>query len=89
MGTRSYFYVPPGMTSGTLCFRVVHPFVCLSVCPSVIHTLGVPLCVQCPAKAMPFQQIIMHALQCQHDVDVHILFCFDLDLHLNCFRGCV
>ena len=27
----------------------------------------VPLCMQCPAKAMPFQQIIMHALQCQHD----------------------
>ena len=26
----------------------------------------VPLCVQCPAKAMPFKQIIMHAWQCQH-----------------------
>ena len=44
----------------------------------------VSLCVQCPAKAMPFQQIIMHALQCQHDVDVHLLFCFDIDLHLTC-----
>ena len=44
----------------------------------------VPLCVQCPAKVMPFQQIIMHALQCQHDVDVHLLFCFDIDLHLTC-----
>ena len=30
---------------------------------------------------MPFQQIIMHALQCQHDVDIHLLFCFDIDLH--------
>ena len=38
---------------------------------SVRHILGVPLCVQRPAKTMPFQQIIMHALQCQHDVDVH------------------
>ena len=27
------------------------------------------------AKAMPFQQIIMHALQFQHDIDVHLLFC--------------
>ena len=48
--------------------------------PSVRHTLGVPLCVQRPAKTMPFQQIIMHALQCQHDVDVHLLFCFDLHM---------
>ena len=44
----------------------------------------VPLCVQCPAKAMPFKQIIIHALQCQHDIDVHLLFCFDIDLHLTC-----
>ena len=41
----------------------------------------VPLCGQRPAKVMPFQQIIMHALQCQHDVDVHLLFCFHLHLH--------
>ena len=34
----------------------------------------VPLCVQHPARAMPFQQIIMHALHSQHDVDVHLLF---------------
>ena len=54
------------MTGGTLCFRAVRPF--------VRHVLGVPLCVQRPAKAMPFQQIIMHALQCQHDLDVHLLF---------------
>ena len=47
----------------------------------------VPLCVQCPAKAMPIQQIIMHALQCQHDVDVYLLFCFDLDLHITSSRG--
>ena len=46
----------------------------------------VPLCVQYPAKAMCmlFKQIIMHALQSQHDVDVHLLFCFDIDLHLTC-----
>ena len=44
----------------------------------------VPLCMQCPAKAIPFQQIIIHALQCQHDIYVHLLFCFDLDLHLTC-----
>ena len=40
----------------------------------------VPLCLQRPAKAMPFQQIIMLALHYQHHVDVHLLFCFDLDL---------
>ena len=37
-----------------------------------------------PSKTMPFKQIIMHALQCQHDVDVHLLFCFVIDLHLIC-----
>ena len=47
----------------------------------------VPLCLQCPAKAMPFQQIVMRALQCQHDVDVHLLFCFDLDLQITCSWG--
>ena len=47
----------------------------------------VPLCVQHPAKAMPVQQIIMHALQCQHDLDVHLLFCVDLDLHIASSRG--
>ena len=46
-----------------------------------------PLCVQCLAKAMPFQQISMHALQCQHDLDVHLLFCVDLDLHITSPRG--
>ena len=54
-----------------------------SVFPSVRHVLGVPLCVQRPAKTMPFQQIIMHALQSQHDLDVHLLFCVDLDLHIT------
>ena len=43
--------------------------------------------MQCPAKAMPFQQIIIHALQCQHDIDVHLLFCVDLDLHMASYRG--
>ena len=47
----------------------------------------VPLCVQRPAKAMPFQQIIMQALQFQHDLDVHLLFCFDHDLHITSSRG--
>ena len=66
------------MAGGKLCFRVVHP----SVCPS--H-LRVPLSVQRPAKTIPFQQIIMHALQCQHDVDVCLLFGFDLNLHVIVF----
>ena len=44
-----------------------------------------PLCVQRPAKAMPFQQIIIHALQYLHDLDVHLLFC--LDLHIPSSRG--
>ena len=35
---------------------------------------------------MPINQIIMHALQCQHYVDVHLLFCFDIDLHLTCSK---
>ena len=47
----------------------------------------VPLCVQRPAKAMPFQQISIHALKYQHDIDVHLLFCFDLDLLIACSRG--
>ena len=47
----------------------------------------VPLRVQRPAKAMPFQQIIMHALQWQHDLDVHLLFCVDLDLHITSSWG--
>ena len=37
--------------------------------------------------SMPFQQIIMHVLQCQHDLDVHLLFCVDLDLHITSSRG--
>ena len=50
----------------------------------------VPLCVQCPSETMPFQLIIMHALQCQHDIDVHLLFCFDLDIHMSCSpRSCL
>ena len=47
----------------------------------------VPLYVQRPVKAMHFQQIIMHALQCQHDLDVHLIFCVDLDLHITSSRG--
>ena len=26
----------------------------------------------------------MHALQCQHDIDVHLIFCFDIDLLITC-----
>ena len=28
----------------------------------------------------------MHVLQCPHDVDVHLLFSFYLDLHITCFQ---
>ena len=63
------------------------PRSCLSWIFFVDPHWWVPLCVQCPAKAMPFQQIIIYALQCQHDIDVHLLFCFDLDLHIPSFRG--
>ena len=44
-------------------------------------------CVQCPTKAMTFQQMIMHVLQYPHDVDVYLLFCFDLDFQLTCSQG--
>ena len=47
------------------------------------HFTVTTLCAA-PAKAMTFQQIIMHVLQCPHDVDVHLLFCFDL---LTYFQG--
>ena len=67
------------------------PRSCLTWIFSVDFYWWVQLCLQRPAKAMPFQQIIMHALQCQHDLDVHLLFCFDLDLHnYNLFpRSCL
>ena len=43
----------------------------------------VPPRVQHPVKAIiHFQQIVMHALQYEHDIDVHLTFCFDLDLHI-------
>ena len=29
----------------------------------------------------------MHALYYQHDIDVHLLICFDLDLHITSSRG--
>ena len=60
---------------------------CPSVRPSVRHVWGVPLCMQRPAKTMHFQPIIMHALQYQHDLDVHLPFCVDLDLHITSSRG--
>ena len=41
-----------------------------------------------PSKTMHFQLIIMHALQCQHDLDVHLLFCVDHmhDLHITSYE---
>ena len=43
-----------------------------------------------PSKTMPFQQIINHALHCQHDVDVHLLSCVDLDLQITLLlRSCL
>ena len=63
------------------------PSVLPSFRPSVRQALGVPLCVQRPEKAMPSQQNIVLALQCQYDLDVHLLFRVDLDLHITSFRG--
>ena len=60
---------------------------CLTLIFFVDSHWWVPLCVKRPAIAMPFQQIIMHVLQCQHDIDVHLLFCFDLDLYMTSSRG--
>ena len=66
----------------------VHLLFCFDFCLTWIFFIDpnwwVQLCMRCPAKAMPFQQIIMHALHYQHDVDVHLLFCFDIDPHLTC-----
>ena len=63
------------------------PRSCLTCIFFVDFHWWVQLCVQHPAEAMPFQQSIMHALQCQHDLDVHLLFCFDLGLHITSSRG--
>ena len=61
----------------------------LSVHLSVRRTLGVPICVQRPAKTMHFQQIIMHALQ-TWNTDVHFIFCSDHDLLIMpTWRRCV
>ena len=38
-------------------------------------------------QKLTFQQIIMYVWQCPHDVDVHLIFCFDLYLHLTCSQG--
>ena len=35
-----------------------------------------------PSNAMAFNKIIEHVLQCPHDVDVHLVFCFDRDLNI-------
>ena len=63
------------MTGGTLCFRVVRPSIRQFAHPS--HFMG--------TTSIKSYDLIMHALQCLHDVDVHRIFCFDLDPHLTCF----
>ena len=40
------------------------------------------VCIAQQKKPLPFQQKY-HA--CPHDVDVHLLFCFDLDVYAICF----
>ena len=62
------------------------PRSCLTLIYFVDPHWWVPHCVQCPAKAILFQQIIIHALHYQHDIDVHLLFCFHLDLHIASSR---
>ena len=42
-----------------------------------------------PSKSYAFSAIIMHELQWQHDLDVYLLFCFHIDLHIASSRGCV
>ena len=59
------YYVPPGITGGTLCFWVVRLSVRPSVRPS--HFTGTILCAAL-SKSYDFQQIIMHVWQCPHDV---------------------
>ena len=46
--------------------------------------MGTTLRAVVPSKIHAFKQISMHALPCQHDVDVHLLFCYDIDLRLTC-----
>ena len=45
---------------------------------------GITLCAAPSRSYDLFKQIIMHALQCPHYAYVHLLFCFDVDLHLTC-----
>ena len=40
-----------------------------------------------PSKSFDHSIIIMYVWQCPHDVDVHILFCFDLYIQLTCSQG--
>ena len=40
-----------------------------------------------PNKLYAFRQMIMYILQCPHDMYVHLIFYFDLDLHLTCSQG--
>ena len=71
-----------------LCFNLF-PMSCLTYIFIIYLLWWVPHCVQCPTKAMIFQQIIMHVFQCPHDVDVYVFswswwtWIFFIILHLR------
>ena len=47
---------------------------------------GVTLCAAL-SKSYDFQHIIMHVCQCPQDVEVYLVFCFDVNLYLTCSQG--
>ena len=63
------------------CFLIYFFFECLTRTFFIDPQWWIPFCVQCPAKAMPFQQSIMYGLQCQHDIF------FYLYLHITSSLG--
>ena len=65
------------------------PRSCFTWIFSSILTDGYHFACSAQQKLCLFNKMIMHALQCQHDLDVHLLFCVDLDLHITSSRGCV
>ena len=46
---------------------------------------GASLCAA-SKNVISSETCILHVLQCLHDVDVHHIFCLDLDLHLTCIK---
>ena len=77
-------FLCPTWYNRTLCSGVA---IRISVCPSFVQLcvlLSVTLYGYHFVCSMTFQQIIMHVWQWPHDVDVHLLFCFDLDLPRSC-----